>query len=368
MLFMLVDHPRVPRPSSPGRFTVIALAFSVLFVSQRFVWGQTTPPAAEKAPTYEEAVEKATEILDRLESHWGEQPGREDVDQLSTYVTAIQRSDPTDPRVDYLFGRAFAAMGRSGAAISTLERFVSSREGRNEWKAYRILGDSYVEDYPRQALKKYEKAAALKPDEPTILLGVSKAHFKVGENAKALEYAIKAADADAGAHVQPIAHLARMYGVNQQWPEADRTAVAAVEKAQERLRSDPARRGPLLALQDQYDLLIEILQSQMTATGATADKFARVGRYMRERAAAAQKLALHDTVVLLENGMRFLKTDPSADLLLEYGISMAELGRNAEAAEAMNRVLKMEPDNGPAKAWLSRLRTVSPASAPADQP
>ena len=340
------------------------LAGLFLLLSVGFVCAQPAvePPAGATPVSLDDLTRTVTEILDELDARWGEPPSREELDRLNELVLRIQAADPASERVQYLYGRAWALMGRTGAAISSLQKYVDSRDGRNEWKAFRVLGDLFVDEFPRMALSNYEKAAALKPDEPTVLLGMSRGYHGVGERDKALDYAKRAVMADRGRYVRPVGHLAKMFAANQQWSEADRTAMAALEKAQAQLQAEPGRRGALILLQEQYDLLIGMLRTRLAAPGAGSDQYARLGRFMRERADTAAKLALYDVLSVINVGLRAFQP-ASADLLLEQAITLAELDRRSDAIEVFEKVLSLDPDNSTAKDWLSRLRASTSAAA-----
>lgn len=313
--------------------------------------------------TVEEATAKATAMLDGFDARWGETPSREELQELERLLAAIQRSDPKDPRVDYLYGRGFAAMGRDGSARNALVRFVETREGRNEWKAYRILGDLFVDEFPRMALAKYQKAAELKPGDPTVLLGMSRAHYEVGELSRALDLARRAVEADSSGQLRPLTHLANMYAASDQWAEAERTADSAIAKAREMVRSQPPRKSILSALQQQYDLLIGILQSNLTSGPPQAELMARLGRAMRERSAVAAQVGLVDAATFIEAGMKLLDGEPPPELLFEYGVILAELGRGEEAIAAFEKVLVAQPDHAEAKSWIARIKASASDSA-----
>lgn len=320
------------------------------------------PAAIPDAPapprlTLEEATAKATEMLDRFDARWGETPSREELQELEALLAAIQRGDPKDPRVDYLYGRAFAAMGRGGSARNALVRFVETREGRNEWKAFRILGDLFVDEFPRMALAKYQKAAELKPDDPTVLLGMSRAHYEVGELNRALELARRTVEADSSGRLQPLTHLANMFAAAEQWPDAERTALRAIATARELVRSEPPRKSVLIALQQQYDLLVNILQSNLTGGPPQPDTVARLGRAMRERAEVAEQVGLVESATFMEAAMRVLGADATPEVHLEYGLVLAQLGRIDDAILAFQKVLVVQPDHAEAQSWIARLQS-----------
>ncbi len=323
-----------------------------------------TAQAAKLSP--EEATDLVLSLLDAFERRWGEPPTRQELDRLNSQILAIQAADPSNIRIHFLYGRAYALMGRTGPAIAELQKYLETREGRNEWRAYRSLGDLFIDEFPRMALSNFEKAAALKPDDPIVLVGLSRARYGVGDLPTALDYAKRAVQADRGEHIRPIANLARMFANNQQWADAERTAGAAVEKARQRAMSE-AGRGPLAVLLEQYDLLIGVLQSRIAATDGSPAHYATLSAAMRGRAAAAQRMAKYDALSVIEAGLRRF-TQPSVELLLEHAVSLAELDRTADAIDAFEKVLANDPQNSAAREWLARLRSSASSESDARAP
>ena len=126
------------------------------------------PP--EDQPNAEQALRAAMEAAEMLEDAEGDEAVGL-LEQIRSYATIIHADNPINPWLDYLTGHAFAASGRKGDAIERLQSFVDTREGRNYWRAHRLLGDLLIKAYPRLAKSSFVKARKLKQNEPTASAG-----------------------------------------------------------------------------------------------------------------------------------------------------------------------------------------------------
>jgi tetratricopeptide (TPR) repeat protein len=324
--------------------------------------GQENPPPQV---TLEEVIAKTLEMLDRLDARVGQRPSAEELSELNRYIVAIEKQVPDDPKIAYLKGRAWALMGRTGQAITELEKFITAREGRLEWKAFRTLGDLYVDQFPHMAKGNYEKADKLKPKEPSVLFGLSRSYFSLGDFAKALEFARAAVSEDQASNVPYLAHLAKVQTANQQWAQADRTMVMGIELAEKEVAAAPGAPAPLVVLQEQLREMISLLRTRAQMPGATPDEFSRAARYIVEHAEVAAKLALHDAVAVLESAQRHFADPPTAPFLEQYGVLLARIDRNEDAIETFRKLQEMDPENAAAREWLPRLKDAESSSAEA---
>jgi len=316
---------------------------------------QETP--ARPAVNVDEAIRLAIDALDRLgaRSKTGEMQIL--VDQANDYIEAIQASDPTNPRLPYLLGRAYAFMGRRGDAVDQLLKFVNTRHSRNEWKAYRILGDLFVDEFPRLAQANYKKAAALNPTEPSVLFGLSICAFKLGDTEEAIRLAREVLTSDGGRTVRYISHLAALLNSAGRSKEAVREAKVALDLANASMRDYPGSHERLLAVDAQYRQIIDILQARLSepSQGAVED-YLSLATYIRERARITQMLSLHDVLRVLMAGVDKTSPDTPPALLEQYGIVLAEVGRIDDAVEVFERLRSIDPDNAAATRWLDLLR------------
>ena len=335
---------------------VVPLFLSVMLCH---AFGQEPTPSDVK-PTREDALRAAVESLEQAEQQQEEGEVRATaMEEINRRLTALRDAEPTHPRLPYLYARAYALAGRTGDAIDQLRKFVETREGRNEWQAHLRLGDLFLQEYPRLAKASYEKAAALKANEPTALLGLSSCAYKTGEIDDALRLAQQAADADGRKTVGIVNHLARMLIAKQQWTDADRAATLALELAESSVRHRPGMSGPLMTVDAQYQLLIHLLQARVAEKVAVAEDFLRLASYIRRRSDVTARLALHDVLRTVEGGVNATAPNTPPRLQEQYAITLAEIGRTEAAITAFENLLALDPANPSAPAWLERLRSAA---------
>ena len=322
------------------------------------VFGQEpTPPDAK--PTREDALRAAVEALEEVEQQDDGAIRATAMEEINRRLTTLQGVDPTHAWLPYLYGRAYALAGRTGDAIDQLRKFVETRDGRNEWQAHRRLADLFIAEFPRLAKASFDKAAILKPNEPTILLGLSTCAYKVGELDEALRLAQQAADSDGRKTVRIVNHLARMLIAKQQWTDADRAATLALELAESSVRHRPGTSGPLKTVDAQYQLLIDLLQARVAEKVAVAEDFLRLASYIRKRSEVTARLALHDVLRTVEAGVNATAPNTPPRLQEQYAITLTEVGRTDAAITAFEKLLALDPANTSAAAWLERLRSAA---------
>ena len=346
----------------------------------------TSTSAAQETPATREtetsALRAAQEALDRLEEANGEAAVRAILDEVNRHVADLRASDPDHPRLSYLLGRIYQVTGRGGDAIDQLRKFVQTREGRNEWRAYRMLGDLFVEEFPRLAKANYEQAAALKAGEPSVLYGLSLSATKLGRQEEALRFARQAVESDDAGAVAYVSHLARILMSQQAWEDAERTARSSLELARRAMRDKPSRSDPIQVADAQYALLMEIVQSRLAAAGPrsaeptgvdaveTADLYLRLAGFVRERMHLASILSQHQVLLVLEAGVGRTSPDTPVDLLEAYALALADVGRSDDALDTFQRILAASPQNARAAEWLQRHRDsdqVPEKTEPTDQ-
>jgi tetratricopeptide (TPR) repeat protein len=313
---------------------------------------------SEERPTTEQAVKRALNIVQRI-AH-GEEDGTWDelTARLDYYISVIQSDDPSNPWLSYLYGWIYAIGGRKGDAIEEVAKFVETREGRNEWLAYRLLGDLFVEQFPRLAKSHYNKAAALTSNEASVLYGLSRCAAATGNTEESIKLAQEAVDADGRKQVRYLTHLARMLMRDRRWSDAERAVRAGLDRAETLRRDQPASDRPLKLLDIQYQTLAEIARARL-GESPTAEDYARLADYTQRRAEIGLLLARFETLRLLEQAMKELG-GPSPALLERYAVLLAELGREEEAVAAMEELRALDPGNAVAAEWLGRLKPPSP--------
>jgi len=319
-------------------------------------------PSTTAAPSREEiavveAVRRATDGLDRLEGGMDAAAGKALLDEVNGFIDSVRSREPGHPRLAYLYGRVYVLIGRQGDAIDQLRRFVETPDGRNEWKAYRILGDLFVMEFPRLAKANYEKASTLNPTEPALAFGLSLCAYKLGAIDEAIRLAQQAVSTDGRKTVRYLANLANLYQAAERWDDAITDAEEAMKLAVEAVGEKPASHQALLTADGQYQQMIAILRTRARQSpDISADTYLKLATYIRERTSLAQRLALHDALTVLAAGVERTAPTTSPELLERYASALTEAGRTADAIAAFEQFLKADPGNTEATQQLLRLR------------
>ncbi len=205
------------------------LPIAIAIVSAPPLIALATPPAATDArqvstDSVAEAIRSATRLLDELDTAEDGQRAQTLATKVEDHLDVIRTADESNPWLAYLYGRMLAKTGRQGDAIQQLRRFTTTREGRNEWHAYLLLGDLFVGEFPQLAKANYQKAQVLNQGESDVILGLSKCALKLGHTKEAIALARQAVKANptqsAKYRIQLVQALRRL----GQWDEAAREA------------------------------------------------------------------------------------------------------------------------------------------------
>jgi len=303
--------------------------------------------------TADEAVAALEELFDQVEA--GEWEGADATlrDLIQRPLEVLQTKAPDHPRLPFYAARTAMVVAQHRAAQRQLEAYIDSRAGRNDWRARRLLGDVMLESYPQLARAHYDKAAELKPNEPSVLYGLARCASRRGRKDEALDFARRAVSADGEKNPRYLTLLAQMLQSDGQHAEARRAAEKALAIAQRRAEAQPGRRGPLQLLDHQYDVAIRVVRAgegELPAEDAVT-----LAGYLRQRNDVIAKLRLHDIASMLGVAVAQAGDRASIALLLEYGRALAEIDRQDEAIETFKRVLARDAENQAANEWLDRL-------------
>jgi tetratricopeptide (TPR) repeat protein len=323
---------------------------------------EAAPPGSEPTPaaspeTVDQAVRDAMHDLDRLEAGDLGEEAEAVFKDVTDRIELVRESDPANPLLPYLYGRSYAITGRQGEAVQQLQRFVETREGRREWRAFRLLGDLFVEQYPQLAKANYGKAAALRADEPEVQFGLARCAVKLGRNADAIRLARSAVTLGGPRKIQYLSFLASVLSGTGQRDEAVREAENAMALAQGKTRSHPGVRGHVEALDAQHRLLIEILRAGVTEGEAAVDDYLRLAAAVRARREVLILLSKHDELAIIEAAVEIASPEVPPRLMEQHGVALAEVGRTEEAVIVFEKLLASDPANATATAWLERLRS-----------
>lgn len=309
----------------------------------------------------EEAIRRAVEALDALEAVEKSDEREALSDRANRYIEIIEASDPNNPWLAYLYGRVYAHLGRRGEAVQQLRKFVETRPGRNEWSAYRTLGDLFVDGFPQLAQANYQKALALKANEPAILSGLAQCAGSIGSTKEAIRFARAAVAADGGRTTRYVAQLATLLRNAGNGAEALEQAERALARAREEVRAKPGAREPLMAIAGYDELVVKILEDRVNTPDHQDHRdYLRLAACLRERGDITQKLALHDVLLTIEAGVAKTAPNTPPELLQELGVILAQVGRTEDAVGVFERLLEADPENAAAREWLSQLRPSEP--------
>jgi tetratricopeptide (TPR) repeat protein len=312
----------------------------------------------------EDAARRVSELLDRLEAPSEGDRDPSLFDEIAGLLGTIGDGSPSHPRLLYLTARYNAAAGRRAEALDQLREFVATREGRTEWRAYRLLGDLFVGEYPRLAKSNYEQALALNPNESGVQYGLSICALKLGD----VEDGIRLARAAVGgSESRPLAyysHLATLLGRSGQWPEAIREAEHALQVARRRQSEHPTALMPLLSVDVQYQLLISILQARISQPGYNGGEGdLKLAQSIRERAELSKPIAAHQALRAIEAAVIREGARATPSLRQEQGELLAQVGRTEEAVEVFTTLLETDPNHGGARQALERLQRESASNS-----
>lgn len=273
------------------------------------------------------------------------------LDAVRRLIGELREADSRDPRLFYLTGRLFLAVGQRGDAIDKLRLFVRTRAGRNDWKAHRILGDLLVISYPKLAEASYRNAFELNPTEPTVLYGLSVCAYQLGRLEDASDWARQAVLKDDRQDIGYLSHLARTLARLGQWDGAWREARSALERAIERL--EPTS-DAYTSVDAQWTLLVDVLRAHVVGQPESIESYERLADAIGRRADNARLLAVFDRIAVLEQGLA-TQTPPSTRVRLALAELMVEVGRLADARSVVQEVLVDEPDHASARALFLRI-------------
>ena len=311
------------------------------------------PP--EDQLTADQALQAAMKAAEMLEDAEGDEAVGL-LEQINTYSAIVHADDPINPWLDYLTGYAYAASGRKGDAIERLESFLGTREGRNYWRAHRLLGDLLINAYPRLAKSSYVKARKLKKNEPTVLFGLSRCAASAGEFAAAADLAEQVVRADGGKSLRYVHFLTELLVQESRWDDALRTARQGLEIAEHDLAVEGNLRAKLQLLVAEIDISLEVLRGVIQDDPAGEDAYLQMADLTRRRAVSGTRIAELDKLEILEEGVKETGDQASPRLLEAYAVALVETGRTDGAIVAFQKLLAKDPENSTAIDWLGRLR------------
>lgn len=304
----------------------------------------------------EESISAARSLLVQVDSAVGEVDREAVREELDRYIAAIQMSEPGSPWLKYLVGRGYAMTGRTGEAIDLLQDFVETREGRNEWRAFRALGDLLVGQFPRLAQSQYQRASLLVGEEPGVVFGMSQCARGIGDFDGALRLARRAVELDRRRRVSYLRNLALLAARNREWAEARRAGEDALNRAKEAMEAGPVSLESLALVDQQYQVLIEVLNRQLESvedSEVIGSLAVDLSQRIEQRGAFGARVGLFDAMEKVRSAVERAGDGAPISLLDRFAELLSSLSREDEARDVYGRILKLDPDHAGAKAALA---------------
>ena len=347
-----------------------------------FLLGCVVVPATAQTAAQDDArtvtglIQDADDLLTKLEARRGVAPDDPDLNKVKTITRELGTLAPGNSQLIFLDARYMVLTGLTGDASLKLLEFVDTRQGETEWRAFRLLGDSFLDEFPRLARSNYKKAAELNPGEAGVLFGLSVCELKLGAVAGAVQLARDAVKADGRKTIRYVAHLARALQAAKEWDGALREGENALKMARRETERDttsklapPVSRWAVESLNDQYTLVMSILRARIAARfDDSANDFLRFDTCVRQQSRVSAKLRLHDWLGVVESHVKSSEADTlvkpacrSVALLQLYGRLLRDVGRTEDAIGTFERIEKLDPDNPEVESALNSLRKIAPS-------
>lgn len=326
------------------------------------------PARLQAGVSVESAISEAVAAIDQLDSVTDDEQRREQLDAIEKRLTDIRTVASDSSWLLYLSGRVHAYRGRFSEAADQLRKFVETREGRNQWRAYKVLGDLFAETFPRLAKANYKKADALKPDEREVLVGLSACSMKLGYRDDALDFARRAASAGGTENLTAVTHLARVLLAAKYLEEARQQAIRALELAEQALHDRPGQRRAVADVVVQLELLVAVLNRRIEETPRDAALYLRLADATERKGRIETRLARFEALAIIRRGLKNTEPNPPAFLRERWAVLLAELDRREQAVASFQQLLRENPNHALARRWLEQLGVIDPDTAPHQQP
>lgn len=351
------------------RMISLQIVFQIMFVGlvglmlPSIVAAQSTQPTTTKAAadiSVEDALADALSNIDQWDQGDRSVVDTDEVEKLNQTISLIQQNQPSNPWLPYLVGRSYAWVGRRHDAIDQIQVFIRTREGRNEWRAYRFLGDLFVDEFARLAKTNYEKALTLKGDDAGVMFGLSRCAYRMGDFVRAIRLAQDAVELDQRRSIRYVSHLSRSSAAVKNWDLALSSAMTALTNAKEKAQNHPGETARLIQVNGQYQNVIDILQARLSDTDVVeilSKGYLQLADVIAERSAIVEKLSFHEVVRVLESAVMRTSPQTPVTLLERYGIALENVGRKADAIEVYQEILQKDSTHSSARRRLKSLQT-----------
>ncbi|MHC5109513.1 MAG: tetratricopeptide repeat protein [Planctomycetota bacterium] len=269
-------------------------------------------------------------------------------DNLEILVVEV----PQEPRLAYFEGKLLAAAGRPREAVSKLQAFVDTREGRNDWRTFRLMGDLLVEQYPRLARSHYARAESLHPGDVGVKYGLAQVAAQTGRRDEAISTGRELVQLDGEKKRRYMAFLARVLLMDSQWDEAGTVAADALELFDAAAKEQRDVIEPLLGVDGMFSVQVQSLRARMALVEPSPADFEKLSALIAGQARNRLAINLFEAGRVFEEGLVRFGDEAPVSFLMAYGDFLREVGRHSSARAKYERVLEKEPDHAGAREAL----------------
>ena len=274
-----------------------------------------------------------------------------------TLANYVFDQDQLNVTAGYILGRYGLLNGRPREALTLMEKYVADPAGVNDWYARKLLGDIYYVSYAEHARTQYMKALELAPNEPDVHYGLAKTYLKLTDPDKALEHAERAIALDQEG--RPEFQAVRASALAQMPDRLDDAVAAAreaVRVAEVKVRENPGEPKHLDMLAQQYDLLLNMLQTVHQYYPERVDVVIEATQVIQDQADLNRLLSYHSALKMVEQQLERMELQTEATKLVDLMFVEAQLdrivGSDDKAVEVLKRIIELKPDHEQAKELL----------------
>ena len=318
-------------------------------------------PGPKAELTVAESLEKAKKLIDMLEAS-GDPSSPEFISaagELGKILSFVRAKDPLNVTAGYILGRMALASNRPREALSLIEAYVNDPAGRNDWYAFKLLGDLYLVSYASHAMSRYQRAAELAPVEPEPRIGIAKANLKLVRAEEAISSARLAIQLDKKQDPTYRVVLAQALLLDKKYEEAASTAREAVALTENLVRENPGDRKLLEDLRSRYELLVRSLSSLSDTYPENPDYLIQMVQVMQDFADLERIISYHNALSLLESRRERFGDDVPVGVLYEQARLNRLVGRDTDALAVLDDLLTKDPTYAPA---LELREAIQPAT------
>ncbi|HEY3243378.1 MAG TPA: tetratricopeptide repeat protein [Phycisphaerae bacterium] len=321
--------------------------------------GQEPPPPPT---TVAEDLDRALDLLHQAEQD--EDNRARYLAEANDLVAAVQQREPNNVKADFYLARVLVLAGRSKDALRSVERYAKTRQGANDWEAFKILADLQVQGtYWTLARGNYQKAAELNPREPDLYLGMATCSLQLGKFEDALKQLETAVNMGTQNPKIYDAYAQVLLRDNQ----VDR-ALGAAESAVKLAQGDVKNRaGSMRALQEldaRYATLEATLTLAVRKHPQTLRLWQRGLEIIDERLELNGRVATQRKLAFVNQGIQATQPNVPIELYLKKAQLSIEARRREDAESALDEADKIDPTNPLAKQLRDSLPAATGEPAP----